>query len=162
MNINLYLIFFPGVGTEAVRKYLYNVINFFKSYKVQYESINVVYIFDDKLDNKINIIDRILIEHDLTKADVVHALSKIYIWGLLNPQDPVNIRDTIFIDFVNWIDKYYYEKMSFKEYLNTISNTNKSDIASFIEILDMDSALTKTENIFTKLDEIIISEQLSN
>lgn len=154
--------FFPGVGTEAVRKYLYNVINFFKSYKVQYESINVVYIFDDKLDNKINIIDRILIEHDLTKADVVHALSKIYIWGLLNPQDPVNIRDTIFIDFVNWIDKYYYEKMSFKEYLNTISNTNKSDIASFIEILDMDSALTKTENIFTKLDEIIISEQLSN
>lgn len=47
----------PQLSSELIKGYIYKVINFFKSYKVDFTSINIIYKFDDKIDNKIQIID---------------------------------------------------------------------------------------------------------
>lgn len=47
----------PQLSSELIKGYIYKVINFFKSYKVDFTSINIIYKFDDKIDNKVQIID---------------------------------------------------------------------------------------------------------
>src|SRR5699024_7289618 len=45
----------PTVSMDYLRQYLFKVLNFFKSYKVDFTRVNVVYTMDDRYDNKINI-----------------------------------------------------------------------------------------------------------
>ena len=46
----------PMIG-NVVKQYIYTVINFYKSYKIQLDKINTVYRFDDVIGNKIKVID---------------------------------------------------------------------------------------------------------
>jgi hypothetical protein len=50
----------PTISAESVKHYIYKVINFFKSYKVDIMNINIIYQFD-KFGNKITMIDEAII-----------------------------------------------------------------------------------------------------
>lgn len=105
----------PGVSIEAIKRYIYKVVNFFKSYKVQIESINTVYVFDDKLENMVKMIDKIIITHHLTKTDVVQPISKLITTGKLTKKEKINIMEKLCISAITWVHKTYYDNISLKE-----------------------------------------------
>lgn len=66
----------PGISVEYIKEYMKKVINFFKSFKVDFLSINTIYLFDDKLDNLIKMIDEVSLYTYLTKQSTVEILDK--------------------------------------------------------------------------------------
>ena len=49
----------PTASMDYLRQYMFQVLNFFKSYKVDFTHVNIVYKLDDRAHNWISIIDRI-------------------------------------------------------------------------------------------------------
>src|SRR5574344_984306 len=54
---------YPTVSADAIKDYIYRVIDFFKSYKIQIYNVSTVYKFDDRLNNRVNVIDKVHIDH---------------------------------------------------------------------------------------------------
>lgn len=109
----------PVMSSEAVKIYISTVINFYKSYKVDFLGLNTIYIFDDKDEGYIRIIDDMLLYRYFDKEDCLNIIDKIgksystmtfsekvelierlYMdiktWSILNPDDHINIRDEIY------------------------------------------------------------------
>lgn len=118
----------PTVSAEYVKQYVYKVINFFKSYKVDISGINTVYLFDDKLDNKIKMIDKIIFEYSYIKTDVIDLLERLRRTTLLNPEDTVKIIEQVEFSITYWVDKFY----------NTIVPTTESITSIDVSMLKMD------------------------
>lgn len=102
----------PTVSMDYLRQYLFKVLNFFKSYKVDFTRVNIVYKMDDRIDNKINIIDRILYSYVYTKTDNYDIDD--YIRQLLHMQP----RDKIVMeDIISSLDITHWNKYVFKDYM---------------------------------------------
>lgn len=109
--------FLPTTSVDAIKQYISKVIDFFKSYKVTLLSLNTIYVFDDKFDNKIDIIDdwritsifnkdeywkfteRISKQVDLTKEEHIELIEKMFFdistWGLIHFDTIVGYEDKI-------------------------------------------------------------------
>lgn len=61
----------PTVGMDYIRTYLFKVLNFFKSYKVDMIHTGNIYYFDDRLQNNITVIDRIKYNFTLHKGEKI-------------------------------------------------------------------------------------------
>jgi len=92
----------PSLSSELLKGYVYKVIDFFKSYKTELLSINIVYKLDDRLDNKIMIIDGIsdLLIHDKHFQNYgFHFADSInYIKVKLDKEETVSVRDSVTIN----------------------------------------------------------------
>lgn len=85
----------PTVSMDYLRQYLFKVLNFFKSYKVDFTNTNIVYKLDDRLNNKVNIIDKILFHYIFNKTDNVSIDDWKKLLIQLNPSDKVEVQDII-------------------------------------------------------------------
>lgn len=92
----------PTVSLMYIRRYVFEVLNFFKSYKVDFTHVNIVYTFDDRLNNWVNIIDNVLFKRILNKKD--HVEIDDYLKTLLHmkPKDVIGILDIITLDITKW------------------------------------------------------------
>ena len=123
----------PTLSLDYIRQYLFMVIKFFKSYKVDLIETNNIYIMDDKLENKIMIIDRILYNLTLNKHEHIDVddFKKFIIKPELH--DGIAIDDIIYIVLNKWKRMFptdYYRLMD--RFSNIwIKPTNKDYI--FIE-----------------------------
>lgn len=117
----------PAVSAEAVKGYLYRVINFFKSYKIQIESINTIYLFDDKLENTIKMIDEVIITHCLYKDETIEMISKIQNTSKLNYEERMELLEKLYIDITYWLDKYFITNASPEDRFTSLASTIKDD-----------------------------------
>ena len=101
--------YMPSISAEAIKQYVYKVINFFKSYKVDFQSINTIYKFDDKLDNKIKMIDSILFKYIYTKVTTIEAISKLKNTSVLSKEERMKLIDEIYVDITYWLDLLFSE-----------------------------------------------------
>lgn len=135
----------PTQSAESIIKYVYKVLNFFKSFKVQIYDINIIYRFDDKLQNKINIIDQILFTYNYTKSDIIKVLD--HIKGLninFTKEDRYNIIDKLFLDISFDIDKYLNENITNKdEFKYLLCHLFKTDNFTINDFKEMIISLTK-------------------
>lgn len=92
----------PTASMDYLRQYLFLVLNFFKSYKVDFTHVNIVYTFDDKLENRINIIDRIVFKYLYTKTDKIDIDDFIQLLVHWSPADAIEIIDKITLDITHW------------------------------------------------------------
>lgn len=111
------------IAGNIIKQYIYKVINFFKSFRVQLDKINSIYRFDDDLENRITCIDtmRMTVKFPLiTNADEIEVMMNIdeitkfddnYLrdeieigWGLdfEDPEDSVGIQK----DGIGYITSY--------------------------------------------------------
>lgn len=151
----------PTVSMDYLRQYLFKVLNFFKSYKVDFTRVNVVYTMDDRYDNKINIIDRILYSYIYTKPDKVDIDD--YIKQLIHmiPKDKIRMEDMIasfdithstirvFKDYIGYWDriKSIIIHILFTEY----GSPYDDKIAQFIYVLNKADVVKLDENPKTTL-----------
>lgn len=110
----------PTVSLDFVRSYMYKVLNFFKSYKVDMLDTNTIYKFDDKLGNKIKMIDDIWFRYVFTKVDRVDIDDFINALNVyLEPHEKIKPHDKIYMDITRWAKKIFKDKM---EYYDEIVN----------------------------------------
>lgn len=95
----------PTASMDYLRQYLFQVLNFFKSYKVDFTHVNIVYKLDNRMDNWIPIIDRIYLKHVFTKQDVIPYDDYISMMVHLFPTDHIDITENIDIDASYWLTR---------------------------------------------------------
>lgn len=148
----------PTVSIDYVRTYLFKVLNFFKSYKTEFLKPKTIYVFDDKLDNKIQIIDEIIFNYIFNRNDRIRMDDYKDLLVHLNPKDDIGIFEKIYIDIS------YFEKYDFKEYIlfrdriaNILVYLNPDDYGNldYDEIYEKIYVYTKSEVI--RSDEYIDS-----
>lgn len=130
----------PAVSAEAVKYYVYKVVNFFKSYKVDIMSINTVYIFDNKLDNKIKMIDSAFIQYFYHKQDTIDLMSKLQWTADTIKEDRIKLQEKMYIDYTFFIDRFYTQEDVFKDNIqDIISVLDREDNCTPIDSLTIDS-----------------------
>ena len=96
-------------------------MNFFKSYKVDFTHVNIVYKFDDSLNNWISIIDRVLFKRILNKKDHLQIdddLSSIIIHT--NPKDVINILEMITLNITKWRHSRFIDEVELRDRISSL------------------------------------------
>lgn len=118
----------PAVSAEAVKQYIAQVINFYKSFKVDFLGLNTIYYLDDKIEGLIKIIDHVFLYRNFTKDEKIkihELISKLRV--TTNPKEKLDLLEVLHLDIFTWVNKEYketikihdtiYEKiMSLEEY----------------------------------------------
>lgn len=100
----------PTVGLDYIRKYIFMIINFFKSYKVDVIHTNMIYKFDDRLNNKVMVIDKIIFGYLLDVSDKVHVSDCFNYLMHFTPQDRIDILERIYFDITRWKDIHLVDR----------------------------------------------------
>lgn len=140
----------PTVSAEAVKKYVFKVINFFKSYKVDILGIGTIYIFDDLLENKIKMIDEVLFKYVFTKSDTIEIIDKIYNNVYLTKEDKIKMIDKLYMDITYWSNILLEHDLNIKEKISSMV------ISSFKK--DNSEITDSTNYIMSKLNKYSIVE----
>ena len=112
----------PTVSLDFVRTYMFKVLNFFKSYKVDILSTNTIFKFDDKLGNKIKMIDDIFFKYLFHKTDNFNFNDFINTLNIyLEPNEKITQEDKIYMDIQRWVDKIFDTKQEcYDEFANIL------------------------------------------
>ena len=137
----------PAVGAESVKYYIYKIVNFFKSYKVDFFSINTVYTFDDKLENKIKMIDSVFIEYLLHKTDASDILDKINNIANLEPEEKLELQDSIYIEYERFLDMYFEDEKIYKDTVNKNTIYESKDICDICDTITITPYIEEDTNI---------------
>lgn len=90
----------PSVSSDIVRGYMFKVINFFKSYKVELSNINNIYKFNDKFGNKINILDDIGITKIMSKNELMKLKEKTYFETIMTLNSKISLKEYILFSYL--------------------------------------------------------------
>ena len=99
----------PTVGMDYIRKYIFNIINFFKSYKVDVIHTNIIYKFDDRLHNKVRVLDRILFHYIFNKSDKINMSDCMRLLNTFNWGEDFDILEKIYLDVTYWKEKHFLD-----------------------------------------------------
>lgn len=100
----------PTVSLDYVRQYIFDIINFFKSYKVDVIHTSIIYKFDDRLENRIYVIDKILFKYLFTKTDRITINDCMKLLNTVNWREDIPIIEQIFMDITYWKSKRFGSK----------------------------------------------------
>lgn len=123
----------PAVGAEAVKYYIYKVVNFFKSYKVDFMSINTVYVFDDRFQNKIHMIDSAFIQYMYRKQDTIDMLIDAKTNVNMTKKEKQELFEKIYIEYEYFLDKYFPEDYKYDDKIISTTVFDKKDICSICD-----------------------------
>ena len=130
---------YPTVSGDVIKDYVYRVIDFFKSYKIQIYNISTIYKFDDRLNNRINILDRQHIDVILEKGEDLCMNNKISsLKSKLNPSHDLEFKEYINKTNVTTLLDDFKETITLKEEINTIHSTlSKSDVVDINDTINI-------------------------
>lgn len=132
----------PTVSLDYVRQYLLKVIYFFKSYKVDLIRTNNIYLFDDKYDNKIMIIDEILFRYVFTKTEKISIDEFQKLLVHITDKETIKVLDKMYMDITWW------RQHGFSEYIPV------NEVIAGILVNYLYSDKIKTEDIMFEKNHI--------
>lgn len=109
----------PSISLDFVKKYVEEVIDFFKSFKIFTHDSSLLYTFSDKFENYVQLIEWVLFLYTFEKSQFVHIedwIGKSTVSKLT--KDKVETIDKIWLEFDTWVMhnfKEYYESEKYKE-----------------------------------------------
>lgn len=161
-----------ATSSEAVKQYIATVINFYKSYKVDFLGLNTVYYIDDKLDGIIRIIDDIMhIDYYYHKREHTKLYDFVQLLIFLNKEERVELTERIHLDITTWLQWWFRDKVvpeeKIAEMLVSFERNSYIDIWDWYDTfpwLDKKDVYDIYDNIeqilinFTKEDKVEIKE----
>lgn len=94
----------PVMSSEAVKQYIATVINFYKSYKVDFLGLNTIYTFDDKDDGAIRLIDDMLFNRFFQRNEFIKLYDKFASsFATMSSEDRVKLIERIYLDIRTWV-----------------------------------------------------------
>ena len=145
----------PTISSEAVKYYIYEMINFFKSFKVEILSINTIYKFDDKLENRIKMIDDVILNYIYTWNSVMDIYDKLKYGVNLTRSECIELKEQMYTEITFWVDKLFSDDI-FKngDSINSMSiNTHKTDRVNISDSLG--NRLKNSLNIILERSEYL-------
>lgn len=98
----------PIMSSEAVKQYIAMVINFYKSYKVDFLGINTIYTLDDKHNGIIKLIDSMEFDRYFERPEKLELRSKIAsILSSKKSDETVELIERLYFDIYTWVKKYF-------------------------------------------------------
>lgn len=158
--VNLDTIFsgLPSISMDFVKQYVQDVIDFFKSFKIFTHDMSVTYLFQDKLSNKMLIIDWMLLKFTLEKSESIDFKEWIAKnWLSMEKSEKVELIDKVWLDIDTWVRrelKDYYDADRYEELTNIIRD--RKEYYSHYDVHD-----TGFEDIHDKFYHMLVSMILS-
>lgn len=103
----------PVISSEGVKQYISTVINFYKSYKVDFLGMNTIYTLDDKGGEFIKLIEEIFLNYIYHKPDYINIydlFNKISV--SLTHKEKIELFDRIYLDIRTWVNKKYIDHIN--------------------------------------------------
>lgn len=110
----------PTASMDYIRQYMFKVLNFFKSYKVDFTHVNIVYKLDDRAHNWIPIVDRIYLNHIFTKCEVIPYEDFISLMIDLHPEEIIIPKDYLSISVTHWIERILHDRVHIHDRFGSI------------------------------------------
>lgn len=110
----------PTASMDYLRQYMFQVLNFFKSYKVDFTHVNIVYKLDDRAHNWISIIDRIYLKHIFSKTDVIPYEDFISLMVELHPEEIIIPKEYLNIEITHWIERILHDRVHIHDRLASL------------------------------------------
>lgn len=131
----------PTISMDYIRKYIFNILNFFKSYKVDVIEGNVIYKFDDRLLNKVNVIDKLYIAHNHFFGDRISIgecfrMMTDHYW-----KEDIKLIDVLHKDITYWSERRFYDEIYIRDLVNIFFYSRWHD---HIRVLDAVSRMNYT------------------
>ena len=117
----------PTVSMDYIRKYIWNILDFFKSYKVDVIHSNIIYKFDDRLHNKVRVLDKILFHYIYNRRDKLSISDCFRMLNNMEKQDVIDIVERIYLDITYWKEKHFIASFHWHDHIcvrDTISSYN--------------------------------------
>lgn len=129
----------PAVSAEVVKTYIATIINFYKSYKVDFLGLNTLYTLNDKNNGFITIIDGMWFNRFFQKHEYI-ALYQRAARCMVNmtPEDQVRLIDKVILDIDTWSIHHPDIHITIRDILDIFYryvkdvNISIEDIADFI------------------------------
>lgn len=139
----------PAVSAEVVKLYISKVINFYKSYKVDFLGLNTIYIFDDKDEGLIRIIDEMLFNRFFQKHEYVNPYEYVAKMNVdMSWKDTIQLVDRVFLNIDTWSILHPELYITLKDYVELFYYFYKYDeIIPDDEIVEFITRRTIRENI---------------
>lgn len=160
----------PTVSLDFIRTYMFKVLNFFKSYTVDILNTNTIYRFDDKLDNKIKMIDEIFFKYVFTKRDKFNIDDFIKALNIhLEPSERISPEDKIYMDISRWVNKIFESKMEYWDILlekmihityYTSGNLKADGIYEYTHTYDRNVVIPMSDDIDTNI-KLVFRDQVN-
>lgn len=154
----------PSVSAEVVKTYIATIINFYKSYKVDFLGMNTIYTFDDKNTGFITVIDGMWFNRFFQKEEYITLYQRVA-RSMVNMthEERVALIDKVIVDINIWSSHHPEIEITMNDFVELFYYFIKSDhvilnedIASFI------TNRTIRENLIPITDSPNISVSLSS
>lgn len=138
----------PSISLDFIKKYVEEVIDFFKSFKIFTHGSSIIYTIDSKFDNYVQLIDHILLHYLFDKSEIIKI--EDYLEGkatlksgfLLNNGPGIGVSldvkekheliDKVWFSIFSWIQRNYSEYYNSEQYQQT-----EKVIREYIERFDL-------------------------
>lgn len=101
----------PTVSMDYIRKYIFNILNFFKSYKVDVIHTNIIYKFDDRLHNKIRVLDKIMFHYIFNRSDKIHVSDCFKLLNNFNWREDIGVVERMYRDITYWKERHFLDNV---------------------------------------------------
>lgn len=145
----------PSIAMDFIKRYVEEVVNFFKSFKIFTHDASILYLFNDKFENTVKLIDWCDLWYTLDKGDIV----KIEDWiknnhTELTQKERLELLDKVYFAIYRFVEKHYndyYDNEKYKDLTNIIREV----IERFASYEFNDYSLQETF-LLDKLGEILV------
>ena len=112
----------PVTSGEAVKLYISTVINFYKSYKVDFLGMNTIYTMDDKSDDgSIRLIDDTILKRFFENGEFVSLYDRFFRnTSKLNKKEKIDLIERVYLDISTWVTCNATDKIELTDKIHSI------------------------------------------
>lgn len=151
----------PGVSIDAVKKYINEVIDFYKSYRVHILGINTIYYFDDPAEGYIHLIDDVLLNRWFEKDEIISIVDRAFKTTIkLSPDEKISLLDKVYLDISTWKNLTLKDRATVNDIYSQITIIlGKDDSIDTSETLAFKTSFNPSTAIY--LPDLINSSKIS-
>lgn len=153
----------PSISLDFIKQYIAKVIEFFKSFKIFTHDMSLTYLFQDKFQNTITMIDWMLLKYIFDKSEVIKLedlINKSYI--SMEKDEKAELIDKIWMYIDTWVNKNlgdYYNQANYPDLSVVIRDFVASHYATF-DTHDTDFEERINDEIYRMLVTMVLSTKV--
>lgn len=147
----------PTANMDYIKQYMLQVLNFFKSYKVDFTHTNIIYKLDNRMDNKITMIDRVYLKHVFTKSEVIPYEDFISMWVHLMPREDIILKENLDIDVTYWLERILRDEIPMDDKFGSIISKLLK-----VDYVVPNDVIAELKHKYTKSEFIHIEDYIGN